>query len=198
MFFLLNVSQIITIKRTKDLNYFSLCAFHLFNTRVSQFELNYWNKWTFPQHSNLLRCTCKINKKIYIFLNSFGGWLCHQRALWSQETFSFSPLHLFLCRPINFLGQSVLLLVNSTSSLLLQCFQGQRVIDSETVADVEQFQCVCICMCSIDRMRGKCALSVMWKDINIVCLMAYVDLVEHTHSALEVPLKMTKTESLIS
>ncbi len=26
--------------------------------RVSQFELNYWNKWTFPRHSNLLRCTC--------------------------------------------------------------------------------------------------------------------------------------------
>ncbi len=45
---LLNVSLIITIKRTKDLNYFSLCALNLFNTRVSQFELNYWNKWTFP------------------------------------------------------------------------------------------------------------------------------------------------------
>ncbi len=27
-------------------------------TQVSQFELNYWNKWTFPRHSNLLRCTC--------------------------------------------------------------------------------------------------------------------------------------------
>ncbi len=35
----------ITIKRTKDLNYFSLCALNLFNTRVSQFELNYWNKF---------------------------------------------------------------------------------------------------------------------------------------------------------
>ncbi len=45
-------AKIITIKRTKDLNYFSLCAFNLFNTRVSQFELNYWNKWTFPQYSN--------------------------------------------------------------------------------------------------------------------------------------------------
>ncbi len=38
-------AKIITIKRTKDLNYFSLCAFNLFNTRVSQFELNYWNKF---------------------------------------------------------------------------------------------------------------------------------------------------------
>ncbi len=47
-------AKIITIKRTKDLNYFSLCALNLFNTRVSQFELNYWNKWTFF----LLRCTC--------------------------------------------------------------------------------------------------------------------------------------------
>ncbi len=35
--FLLNVNQ----KRTKDLNYFNLCAFNLFNTRVSQYELNY-------------------------------------------------------------------------------------------------------------------------------------------------------------
>ncbi len=37
----MNLELIITIKRTKDLNYFSLCALHLFNTRVSQFELNY-------------------------------------------------------------------------------------------------------------------------------------------------------------
>ncbi len=49
-------AKIISIKRTKDLNYFSLCALDLFNTRVSQFELNYWNKLTFPRHSNLLRC----------------------------------------------------------------------------------------------------------------------------------------------
>ncbi len=55
--------KIITIKRTKDLNYFSLCAFNLLSTRVSQFELNYWNKWTFPRHSNLLRCTCRPTEK---------------------------------------------------------------------------------------------------------------------------------------
>ncbi len=54
-------AKIITIKITKYLNYFSLCALNLFNTQV---ELNHnlswitWNKWTFPQHSNLLRCTC--------------------------------------------------------------------------------------------------------------------------------------------
>ncbi len=52
--------KIITIKRTKDLNYFSLCSLNLFNSRVSQFELNYWNKWTFPWYSNLMRCTCKL------------------------------------------------------------------------------------------------------------------------------------------
>ncbi len=51
-------AKILTIKITKDLNYFSLCALNLFNTWVSQFELNYWNKWTFPRHS-LLRYTCK-------------------------------------------------------------------------------------------------------------------------------------------
>ncbi len=48
-------AKIITIKRTKD---FRLCALNLFNTWVSQFELNYWNKWTFPRPSNLLKCTC--------------------------------------------------------------------------------------------------------------------------------------------
>ncbi len=62
-------AKIITIKRTKDLNCFSLCALNLFNTRVSQFELNYWNKLTFPRHSNLLRCICIylqiMNKHIY-------------------------------------------------------------------------------------------------------------------------------------
>ncbi len=36
---------------------------------VSQFELNYWNKWTFPRHSNLLRCICicKSTHIQYIF-----------------------------------------------------------------------------------------------------------------------------------
>ncbi len=51
-------AKIIIKKKKKDLNYFSLCALDLFNTQVSQFELNYVNKLTFPQHSNLLRCTC--------------------------------------------------------------------------------------------------------------------------------------------
>ncbi len=36
--------QIITIKITTDLNYFSPWEVHLFNTQVSQFELNYWNE----------------------------------------------------------------------------------------------------------------------------------------------------------
>ncbi len=40
-------AKIISIKRTKDLNYFSLCALNLFNTRISQFELNYWNNQYF-------------------------------------------------------------------------------------------------------------------------------------------------------
>ncbi len=57
-------AKIITIKRTKDLNYFSLCALNLFNTRVSQFELNCWNKCTFPRHSNLLRCTWRWSGQI--------------------------------------------------------------------------------------------------------------------------------------
>ncbi len=84
-------AKIITIKRIKDLNYFSLCTLYLFRTRVSQFELNYWNKWiterTFPQHSNLLRCTCiytltnclnsswhKFNEVLETFLSYFGTY----------------------------------------------------------------------------------------------------------------------------
>ncbi len=61
--------KIITIKITKDLNYFSLYALNLFNTQISQFELNYWNKWTFPRHSNLLRCTC-----ILVVVDTFSKW----------------------------------------------------------------------------------------------------------------------------
>ncbi len=66
-------AKIITIKRPKDLNYFSLCALNLFNIQVSQFELNYWNQLTFPQHSNVLRCTCMLHiiyttYTIYIYI----------------------------------------------------------------------------------------------------------------------------------
>ncbi len=60
--------KIITIKKTKDLNYFSLCSVNLFNTQVSQFELNSWNKWTFPRHSNLLRCTCMCQQWHFIMV----------------------------------------------------------------------------------------------------------------------------------
>ncbi len=63
-------AKIITIKRTKKTNYFSLCALNLCNTRVSQFDLNYWNKWTFPQHSNLLRCT-SVYIYIYIHIHTY-------------------------------------------------------------------------------------------------------------------------------
>ncbi len=58
-------------KRTKDLNYFSLCALNLFNTQVSQFDLNYRNKWTFPRHSNLWRCTCVC---AYIYIYNYFLW----------------------------------------------------------------------------------------------------------------------------
>ncbi len=72
-------AKIIKIKITKDLNYFSLCALNLFNTRVSQFELNYWNKLTFPRHSNLLRCTCMYdNQRCFhwgVSLKLFETWM---------------------------------------------------------------------------------------------------------------------------
>ncbi len=78
-------AKIITIKRTKELNYFSLCALNWFNTRVSQFELNYWNKWTFPWHSNLLRCTCThtLTGNFIRYTLLVPGWtpFCHQNCL---------------------------------------------------------------------------------------------------------------------
>ncbi len=73
-------AKIITIKRTKDFNYFSLCALNLFNTQVSQFELNYWNKWTFPRHSNLLRSTYNIYTYVCVYiylLIDFILWWTH-------------------------------------------------------------------------------------------------------------------------
>ncbi len=74
-------AKIITIKRTKDLNYFSLCALNLFNTRDSQFELNYWNKITFPQHSNFLKCTFSIRNIVMWHLQLvFQTYFCQQRA----------------------------------------------------------------------------------------------------------------------
>ncbi len=72
-------AEIITIKITKDLNYFSLCAFNLFNTQVSQFELNSWNKWTFPSYSNLLRCTC-ISHNIRENFWNIDKILCSQKS----------------------------------------------------------------------------------------------------------------------
>ncbi len=57
---LLNVSQNHHNKKNQRL-------FYIFNTRVSQFELNYCSKWTFPRHSNLLRCTCILCKQNIYF-----------------------------------------------------------------------------------------------------------------------------------
>ncbi len=74
------LAKIITIK---DLNYFSLCSFNLFNTQMLQFELNYWNKWTFPWHSNLLRCTC-----IHTLQSAADG--CNNRMPVSIGSFSYT------------------------------------------------------------------------------------------------------------
>ncbi len=77
--------KIITIKRTTDLNYFSLCALNLFNTRVSQFELKYWNRVTFPRHSNLLRCTwIYINLHILFLKMVVNTKILDSKALYNQ------------------------------------------------------------------------------------------------------------------
>ncbi len=84
-------AKIITIKRTKDLNYFSLCALNLFNTRVSQFELNYWNKWTFPPHTNLLRCTC-ISFKDFKYITQ-GQFNCLSICIMLNRIQNWCSLH---------------------------------------------------------------------------------------------------------
>ncbi len=111
-------AKIITINRTKDLNYFSLCAFNLFNTRVSQFEFNYWIKWTFPRHSNLLTCTCMYSYwKCFVRVFQFGTcvsnkysivlttawvelhWKLHTSLLWIVFSQAFSES--FRCSLLN-------------------------------------------------------------------------------------------------
>ncbi len=52
----------IIIKRTKDLNYFSLCALNLFNTRVSQFE-NFSMAFKF------------IDMHLYIYIYIYSVWV---------------------------------------------------------------------------------------------------------------------------
>ncbi len=52
-------AQIITIKRTKGLKTTSVCVHWIYLIhRFYQLELNYWNKITFPRHSNYWDCTC--------------------------------------------------------------------------------------------------------------------------------------------
>ncbi len=90
-------AKIITIKRTKYLNYFSLCSLNVFNTRVSQFELNYWNKWTFPRHSNLLRCTFTLLVKLLVsFLNIHD--YCSKKFGVSKCFFFFKEINKFIQR----------------------------------------------------------------------------------------------------
>ncbi len=136
-------AKIITIKITKDLNYFSLCALNLFNTRVSQFELNYWNKWTFPRHSNLLRCTCVYIYIAYFFLGA--KWLnflwcvlstqynCQKRTLKCLEV---------SCQGFNLSPQSDFLIASLNSSRCLafgpsRCFPQMHINSSSYSASVD-------------------------------------------------------------
>ncbi len=57
-FILLGWYNFIKIKTKKLLKCFTLHAMNLKYMKVSLFEITYKKKWTFSQHSNLLRCTC--------------------------------------------------------------------------------------------------------------------------------------------
>ncbi len=67
-------TQIITIKRTKDLNYFSLCALNWFNTREYTKLIDFFSYYIFSQNMcglslSLYKCiqlTCFFNLLIYL------------------------------------------------------------------------------------------------------------------------------------
>ncbi len=74
------------------LNYFSLCALNLFNIQVSQFELNYWNKSTFPRHSNLLRCTCSWRTTLQILKENKGKILSKFKWVYNDFTWFYGKI----------------------------------------------------------------------------------------------------------
>ncbi len=100
-------AKIITIKRTKDLNYFSLCAFNLFNTRVSQFDLNYWNKLTFPQHSNLLRCTCILKQHNMLNISNIIRFFFSCQMLVCSLHIKFTLFFLFTSHSLSCLSKEM-------------------------------------------------------------------------------------------
>ncbi len=109
-------TKIITIKRTKDLNYFSLCAFNLFNTRVSQFELNYWNKLTFPRHSNLLRCTC-----VYIYIYIYRERERERNRVYFLYKYLYSSIYIANYYHSPSFSELRVIFTNSNSIILLPC-----------------------------------------------------------------------------
>ncbi len=58
----------IIIKRTKDLNYFSLCALNLFNTRVSQFD-------NFSMAFKFIDMHLYVYIYIYIYIYIYSVWV---------------------------------------------------------------------------------------------------------------------------
>ncbi len=95
-------AKVITIKWTKDLNYFSLCALNVFNTRVSQFELNYWNKLTFSRHSNLLTCTCVSQSLPTVLLHTQKGLLfLNQKSTYFKGVVYVGALGRSICLPVS-------------------------------------------------------------------------------------------------
>ncbi len=79
--------KIITIKRTKDLNYFSLCAVNLFNTRVSRFM----GSRSHP-HRVLSVCVCVCVSRCL--------WVCVIEADSRQLRVITVGLYLFLSRSL--------------------------------------------------------------------------------------------------
>ncbi len=117
-------AKIITIKRTKDLNYFSLCALNLFNTRVSQLELNYWNKWTVSRHSNLLRCTC-----IYCLY---------------MKQYAVSSIQLFCCHILRVFSYHFAINMRSVWTAWFQFWGKQHLLHIDVLFFPQYFECAAL------------------------------------------------------
>ncbi len=163
-------AKIITIKITMDLNYFSLCALNVFNTRVSQFELNYWNKWTFPQHSNLLRRACIRRIKILRVTFNF------QQPKFQQNVYCIQNRAILLCS---------VCLVRMRAAALVRSRKPRPLL---TASKLDIFAWLSL---TFTDQKYTCDVSDMhwWKrnvsnalnSTNIRCLPWWIDLIRDRH-----------------
>ncbi len=124
--------KIITIKRTKDIKLLQSECIE-FNAQVSQFELNYWNKLTFPWHSNLLRCTCivkspSLSPSNYLSIQKHSTFIT-----WTRKSINYVHVQpsnqIYVCVNIGYMGlASSMDFISYHTYLLIGTLGGTLVI----------------------------------------------------------------------